>query len=558
MISSLHIENIAVVKTLDVDMRAGFTVLSGETGAGKSIIIDCLNLLSGVRADKGIVRTGERSGEVCAVFCNISDRAKSIIEELGFSVEDRSIMLSRSISADSASSARVNGRAVTLSVLREISSVLFNIHGQNDSHRLLDRANHIELLDTYAGCADDVSAYSEIYAEIVRYRRELDAFNKDIMETNRLREMLKYQIDDIDAVKLKEGEEEALVAESQRLQSIEKIKKQSMLVQKALNGGEKGVGAAYLIDRAASALEQLSAIIPEAEGLASRLTEVKYEIDDISEAALSLGEFSDEDPTARIDKIETRLEAISKLKRKYGSTVGEILHFRDEAAERLDAIENSDERISQLQDKLSSLCGVARQKALEIRKKRVVAARSLTAKVTETLEFLDMPKVRFEVSLVSKEELCPNGLDEVEFLIATNAGEPMMPMIKIASGGELARIMLSLKSALNECDGIDTAIFDEIDTGISGKTSRKVGIKLREIAKGSQVVCVTHSAQIASLADSHLFVSKSEKDGRVQTALSELGYDERVEEIARILGGIEISEIQRSAAREMIDEGREV
>ena len=558
MISSLHIENIAVVKTLDVDMRKGFTVLSGETGAGKSIIIDCLNLLSGVRADKGIVRTGERSGEVCAVFCDISDRAKQIIEELGFSVEDRSIMLSRSISADSGSNARVNGRAVTLSVLREISSVLFNIHGQNDSHRLLDRANHIELLDVYAGCADDVRAYSEIYTEIIKYRREIELFNKDVMETNRLREMLKYQIDDIDAFKLKDGEEDILVAESQKLQSIEKIKKQSMLVQKALNGGEKGVGAVYLIERAAAALEQLSTIIPEAEGLASRLTEVKYEIDDISESAISLGEFTDEDPTARIDKIETRLEAISKLKRKYGSTVSEILSFREDAAQRLDAIENSDERISELQDKLDALSAVARQRALEIRKNRMAAARSLTSKVTETLEFLDMPKVRFEVSVVPKEELSSNGLDEVEFLIATNAGEPMMPMIKIASGGELARIMLSLKSVLNECDGIDTAIFDEIDTGISGKTSRKVGIKLRRIAKDSQVVCVTHSAQIASLADSHLFVSKSEKDGRVQTALSELGYDERVEEIARILGGIEISETQRRAAREMIDEGREL
>ena len=375
------------------------------------------------------------------------------------------------------------------------------------------------------------------------------------MENNRLREMLRYQIKDIESVKLSVGEEEALIAESKRLQYAEKIKKHCMLVDRALRGSEKGAGASYLVDRAAQALGQLVDAIPEAQSLSERLNEVKYELDDIAEAAYSLCDVSDGDPTAKIDKIEGRLEAISKLKRKYGATVEDILKFKEDAEARLDRIDNSEEELEKLESRLSEVSAETERIALEIRSKRREAARSLTEKVTETLTFLDMPKFRFKVAVEPVSDFSPRGLDSAEFLISANPGEPLMPMIKIASGGELARIMLSLKSVLNQCDGIGTAVFDEIDTGISGKTSRKVGIKLRQIASDTQVICVTHSAQIASLANSHLFISKSEVDGRMQTAISELDYEGRVEEIARILGGIEISDIQRRAAREMIDEG---
>ena len=554
MILSLHIENIAVVKKLDVDMKRGFTVLSGETGAGKSIIIDCLNLLGGVRADKDMIRSGEKTAEVSAVFCDINEKAAQKIKELGFSLDDGCLMLSRTVNSDSASSARLNGRVIPISVLREISSLLFNIHGQNDNQTLLDKRNHLGIIDAYAGCGELLGEYREIYGELLRLRERIDSFNKDVMEMNRLREMLKYQIDDINSIKLRQGEEEALLLESQKLQNSERIRKNYSFVDRALNGSEKGVGAIYLVEKAENALLQLSNTLPEAVSLAERLVNVKYEIDDIAATLASIADISEDDPTARIDKIESRLEAISRLKKKYGSTVEDILNFRDNAQTRLDLIENSEDEIIKLTESLNDISYKASQMAIEIRKKRLNAARSLTLKITEALEFLDMPKVKFDISLEALADFDANGLDRAEFLISANPGEPMMPIDKIASGGELARIMLSLKSVLNECDGIDTAIFDEIDTGISGKTSRKVGIKLREISRNSQVVCVTHSAQIASLASNHLFISKSEADGRVATDLKELDYDGRVEEIARILGGIEISDIQRQAAREMIDE----
>ena len=554
MILSLHIENIAVVKSLDIDLGGGFTAMTGETGAGKSIIVDCLGVLGGARADKDMIPRGESAGEVSAVFGGINQRAKDIISELGFSTEDDTVMLSRTVFADAPAKARLNGRAITNSVLREISAALFNIHGQNDNQRLLNRENHLALLDTYAGCEGIVEEYSEIYKAVLHTRCRLDALSRDVMENNRMREMLRYQIEDIAALKLKEGEEEALIAESKRLQSAERIKKSCSLVERAVNGGDKGAGAIYLVDRAQSALLQISDAIPEAKALAERMGDVRYELEDICATMCDISGVADEDPTARIDKIEGRLDAISKLKRKYGSTVEEILKFKADAEARLDMIENSEEQTEILTRELKELEAKARDKALEIREIRARAAESLTARVVENLVFLDMPKVRFRIALEPTAELTARGLDAAEFLISANPGEPLMPMIKIASGGELARIMLSLKSVLNECDGIDTAIFDEIDTGISGKTSRKVGIKLREISAGTQVLCVTHSAQIASLATSHLFISKSEQDGRTCTAVTELDEAGRIEEIARILGGIEVSDTQRQAAREMIYE----
>lgn len=554
MILSLHIENIAVVKSLDIDLSRGFTALTGETGAGKSIIVDCLGVLGGARADKDMIRRGESAGEVSAVFGGINQRAKDIISELGFSAEDDTVMLSKTIFTDAPARARLNGRAITNSVLREISAALFNIHGQNDNQRLLNRENHLTLLDTYAGCEAIVDEYAEIYKAQLHTKCRIDALTRDVMENNRMREMLRYQIDDISALKLKEGEEEALVLESKRLQSAERIKKSGSLVERAVNGGDKGAGAIYLIDRAQTALLQISDAIPEAKTLAERLSDVRYELEDISATVADLCGASDEDPTAKIDKIEGRLDAIAKLKRKYGSTVEEILKFKADAEARLDMIENADEQIESLERERRDLEDRARAKALEIREIRARAAESLTARVLENLVFLDMPKVRFKIALEPTAELTARGLDSAEFLISANPGEPLMPMIKIASGGELARIMLSLKSVLNECDGIDTAIFDEIDTGISGKTSRKVGIKLKEISKGTQVLCVTHSAQIASLATSHLFISKSEQDGRTCTAITELDETGRIEEIARILGGIEVSDTQRQAAKEMIYE----
>ena len=554
MIASLHIENIAVVKCLDIDFSEGLTVLSGETGAGKSIIIDSLGLLLGAKADKELIRTGESRATVSAVFCELSTDVVNALSELGFDCEDGSVMLSRSMTATS-STARINGRAVTASMLREVGGMLFNIHGQNDNQQLLDPKNHIRLLDSFADNGELLDGYSELYRKVLHVRCEIDSIRKDAMERVRLGEMHRFQIDDIDALKLKEGEEEALEELVRKLSSIEKISKSCALVDKAIKGGEKVMGAVYLTDRAAGALDGISDAIPEAAALAERLKNLRYELEDIAESARDLCDVGDGDPTAKLDKAQARLAAISKLKRKYGSTVEEILSFRNDAAKRLDSIEHADERAEDLEEELRELEGQAREVADKLAGRRREAARRLSGLVCDTLTFLDMPKVRFEVSVKRADELLAYGLDRVEFLISTNPGEPLLPMEKIASGGELARIMLSLKNVLNECDGVGTVIFDEIDTGISGKTSRKVGIKLKEIGRASQVLCVTHSAQIASLAHNHLRIYKTEADGRVSTGLVLLDAEGRVEEISRILGGIEITDAVRSAAREMINEG---
>ncbi len=555
MIESLHIENIAVVKSLDLDFGEGLTVLSGETGAGKSIIMDSLGLLLGNRAEKELIRTGEERAEVSAVFSALSRETLTLLEELGFSVSDGSVMLSRTMT-QSASSARLNGRAIPLSVLREIAGSLFNIHGQNDNQQLLDPKNHVSLLDAYAECQSEREAYAEVYRQILQKRAEIDSLQRDAKEQARLCEILRFQIADIDAGKLKVGEEEALTELTKKLRSVEQITKCVTLVEKALKGGEKGKGAIYLTDRSAEALTAISDALPETEELIERLNNIRYELEDIAECVADLDEFGGDDALEKLDRAEGRLSTIEKLKRKYGSSVEEILAFRQDAAEKLDAIEHVEDRMIELREELQKIERAAKEMAQKLSQKRRTAAKGLTEKLRETLEFLDMPKVRFEVGMKPTRDFSAYGCDEVEFLIATNAGEPLMPMAKIASGGELARIMLSLKNVLNECDGVNTVIFDEIDTGISGKTSRKVGIKLKEIGREAQVLCVTHSAQIASLATHHLYISKQEIDGRVQTEVRELDEEGRVAEVARILGGIEVTEAQREAAREMIAEGK--
>ncbi len=553
MIESLHIENIAVIKGLDIELKNGMTVLSGETGAGKSIIIDSLGLLMGAKADRELIRSGESRAVVSAVFSNIGDTVKQRLYEMGFECDDGTVMLSRTLTLSS-SSARIGTRAVTAVALREIGEMLFNIHGQNDNQQLLDAKNHVHLLDRFASDEEMLCEYSSVYKEILRVRCEIDSIHKDSMERTRLADMLRFQVADIDALKLKSGEEQILEETVKKLSDAERINKACALADKALRGGEKVMGAVYLVERATGALEAVSDSIPDAVALCERLSNIRYELEDIAETAKDLCDMGDGDPTARLDKAQARLSAIAKLKRKYGSSVEEILAYREDSAKRLDAIENADDRLSELEDQLKELEVKAKGMSDKLHKARKNAAIELNTKVCETLAFLDMPKVRFEVGIRPMSDFGAFGCDSVEFLISTNPGEPLYPMARIASGGELARIMLSLKNVLNECDGVKTVIFDEIDTGISGKTSRKVGIKLKEIAKTSQVLCVTHSAQIASLSHNHLKIYKTEENGRVSTAVNPLADDQRIEEIARILGGIEITDAVRAAAKEMIEE----
>ena len=554
MLEVLHIENIAVVKKIDIELSAGMTVLTGETGAGKSIIIDSLNLISGARADKELIRSGETRAEVSALFSKLDSATVQKIEELGFECEDGTVLISRAFTATS-STARLNGAPITLSMLKKISALLFAIHGQNDNALLFEPKNHLIILDTYANNKALRDAYFDRYQRVAELRKKLQTLSDDLREQTRQSEVLRFQINDIESVKLKAGEEEELEALVLRLRGLEKINKSCALVTRALEGG-KGMGAIYLVDRAAAALDSISDAISEADTLSARLSEVKYELEDIASSVSSLCEV-DGDPTVMLDKAEARLDAILKLKRKYGSTVEEIIQFRDNAKEKLSFIENADDIRIDIENELKAAESEARAAAAALTESRRRAAHALTRKVCESLAFLDMPKVKFEASLQPLDDFSRVGCDSIEFLISANAGEPLLPMAKIASGGELARIMLSLKNVINECDGIDTVVFDEIDTGISGKTSRKVGMKLKEIGRGAQVICVTHSAQIASLAHNHLFVSKSESDGRTESAVRILNEHERIDEIARILGGIEITRTQREAAEELLRDGVE-
>ena len=554
MLEVLHIENIAVVKKIDIELSAGMTVLTGETGAGKSIIIDSLNLISGARADKELIRSGETRAEVSALFSGLDNSIVQKIEELGFECDDGTVLISRSFTATS-STARLNGAPITLSMLKKVSALLFAIHGQNDNALLFEPKNHLTILDTYANNKVLQDAYFDKYQRVAELRKKLQTLSDDLREQMRQSEVLRFQINDIESVKLKMGEEEELEALVLRLRGLEKINKSCALVTRALEGG-KGMGAIYLVDRAAAALDSVSDAISEADSLSARLNEVKYELEDIAASVSSLCEV-DGDPSVMLDKAEARLDAILKLKRKYGNTVEEIIQFRDNAKEKLSFIENADDIRIDIENELKTAESEARAAATKLTESRRRAAHALTRKVCESLAFLDMPRVKFEASLQQLDDFSRSGCDSVEFLISANVGEPLLPMAKIASGGELARIMLSIKNEINECDGIDTVVFDEIDTGISGKTSRKVGMKLKEIGRGAQVICVTHSAQIASLAHNHLFVSKSESDGRTESAVKTLNEQERIDEIARILGGIEITRVQREAAEELLRDGVE-
>lgn len=551
MLRSLHIENIAVIRKIDVTFSEGLSVLTGETGAGKSIIIDSINLLLGNRVPKEIVRVGQDKAVIAAVFEELSDAACAQLAELGFACEDRALMLQRQLSADGKTQTRLNGQVITQAIQRRIAPLLISIHGQMDSHRLLQRASHLELLDAYAHPDEALAAYREVYAKWREAERRLQAASGDLSERLRRQEMLRYQLEDIDSVRLKDAdEEERLTRERDRLANMERINRQISFAYRLLSGGEKA-DAAALLRRAENAILSLDGLIDGAQELAERLEATVSEVVDVAETVAGFADTDMEDPTARIDRIEGRLESISKLKRKYGDSVAEILAFRERAAKELDGLECSDEAREALEAECAKLRQAVDEQAERLRRLRKQAACGAVESVTEALRFLDMPKVRLEVRMTPIEP-CASGADDVEFLIATNPGEPVQPLARIASGGELSRIMLALRSVLDDRDGATTVIFDEIDTGVSGKTARKIGLKLRETAAGAQVLCVTHSAQIASLADNHYLISKAERDGRAETAVQLLDGEARVEEIARILGGIRVTDAQRIAAREMI------
>ena len=557
MLRSLHIENIAVVKRADIDFKSGFTVLTGETGAGKSVMIDSINMLTGAKVSRDVIRTGEAYALSEAVFDGLSEEITDKLSELGIDTENGEIIISCKLTDEGKTANRINGRTVTRTALRDVARLLISIHGQNDSKILFNKNAYFDLVDSYGECVGERNTYREIYRSLEDAKRKLAALDTDEEEKARRRDMLEYQIKDIDSKKLKDGEEEALESEKLRLKNIEKINKHINFADRVLGGGERGGDVAYMLSRASESLNKIADVVPNAAPLAEKLMEMSYEVADVADEVKALSDIDSEDADARLDKIESRLEVISSLKRRYGRDIKSILAFRDKAARELDSIELSDEHAEKYRGEIKLLEEKARTAASALTKKRALAAKSSSREIMEVLSYLDMPKVIFEITVSESDELNSHGKDKIEFMVATNPGEPLMPMSDIASGGEMARIMLSIKSVLNEKDGVSCSVYDEIDTGISGKTSRKIGIKLHSIARNGQVICVTHSAQIATLADNHFLISKKEIDGRAHTSIRELSYEERVEEAARILGGISITEAQRQAARDMLENKNE-
>ena len=562
MLLSLHIENVAVIKNVDFDFTEGFMVLTGETGAGKSIVIDSINLLIGAKAERELIRHGESYAMVSGLFGDLSERTVGELNSLGISVdEDGTILVQRTVNSDGKNRIMINGRSVNLSLLKSVMPYLVSIHGQSDTATLLDAKKHIGIIDVYAGCTELLSEYREAYSSLEKIRREKNEIIKKAHEGERLKEILEYQIKDIDSANLHSGEEEELVEKKVKIKNSEKITKNSEFVFKALKGSERG-SVSYLLDRSITALSQISDVVPAFAEYSERLRDMLYQVEDISEEVYATLAEIDEDPTETLNKIESRLDKISKLKRKYGLTVDEVLAFREKAYNDYQALENSDEMIRILSSKERAAYEKAVALADKLHALRIEAAKSLEDQVKETLEFLDMPKVVFFASISEKFDagrklLNEDGSDRVEFFISANRGAEPQPLAKIASGGEMSRIMLALKSVIAGKDGIPTVIYDEIDAGVSGKTARKIGIKMLSLSKNTQLFCVTHSAQIASLADIHFLISKSDINGATETGVKKLDDEGRIVELSRILGGIDVTESQRAAARDMLNERKD-
>lgn len=554
MLDSLHIENMAVISCLDVDFSSGLSVITGETGSGKSVMIDSLSFLLGAKPDRELLRTGETQALVSGVFTDVGEACISYLKEMGFEAEEE-LLLQRTLTAEGKVKSRLNGRVITQAMLRELAGYLVSIHGQNDNQLLLRREMQATLLDGIAVPEAQMKAYGTAYAALRQARDELNALRRDSAEKSRLQDILTFQIGEIDAAKLKNGEEEELLQKRIKLQNAEKISKQSEFTYRVLYGSEKG-SAALILERAAGAMHQLASVIPEAGEASEKLMSMRYEVEDIANMARDLADSGEGDPTAALDRVETRLDTITKLRRKYGEDIPAILAFREKAAAQLLALTHSDEEEARLNKEIARAKGEVDKLAAVLHDARACAAKELSQRVQAELAYLDMPSVRFEIVVTQTDVYTAKGYDHVEFCIATNPGEPLLPLSHIASGGELARIMLALRSVLNDRDGVATAVFDEVDTGISGKTARKIGIKLAEIGRHTQVICITHSAQIASLATAHYKIAKHEAEGRAFTTVTPLSEEGRVGEVARILGGLSVTETQERAATEMIEEGR--
>ena len=547
MLSLLHIENIAVIECADISFDRGFNVLTGETGAGKSIVIDAISAILGQRAYRDMIRTGTNKASVRAVFTDVPKLAW--FEENGVEYDPETI-IQRDIFLDGKNVCRVNGALVTVSILSKLGIQLINIHGQHDSASLFDEDNHLQFLDDFARNEELRSVYRENYDEVAKIRREIDRMSMDEGEKLRRMETLKYQIEEIEKAELEAGEDEELESRRKLLQNSEKIANGLNDAVENLYGGDDIDGAATLLSVAERALARITKYSDDIASLHEKVADMMYQVQDVAEIARDvrddLAYSADE-----LEQIESRLDVIHKLRRKYGTTCSDILEYLEKAKKELDEIEFADDHMERLKKKLQAAEKYAWDAALKLRENRKETSKILSDRILTELAQLDMPKVQFSCHFTEL-ELTASGADGAAFYMSANIGEALKPMSKVASGGELARIMLAMKNVLAEQDRVNTLIFDEVDTGVSGRAAQKVAEKLKSVARSKQVLCVTHLPQLAAMGDTHLLIAKGERDGRTYTTVTPLNLEGRKRELARIIGGANITETTLRSAEEML------
>lgn len=549
MLTQLHIENIAVIEKLDLTLENGLLVLTGETGAGKSIIIDSINMVLGERANKELIRTSKNSAYVSAVFEQLNSGVIRKIEALGFSLEDGQLIVSREITLDGKSVAKINARPVTVSVLKEIGKALVNIHGQHDSQALLLPENHIDFVDSFGKCDNELIQYKQTYEKISAVRDEIKALQLDTQEKQRRMQLLKYQFEEIDQANLKADEEQQLLERKAFIQNSEKYIKAVGGAYNYLSGEDENSAKAK-IDLAITDLSHIAGLSEQIDALNSQLSNLSYTLADCIDILLKYidNDIYDEN---ELDGIESRLDIIYRLKKKYGHDVNEVLRYCEQCRQEYNSIEQSDQTIIQLKEQYDVLLEQLKANAMLLTKKREKSAKELESKIVNELAYLDMPKVKFVVSITPCKFYSKGG-DELEFLISANQGEQPKPLSKIASGGELSRIMLGIKSIFTKQDVVDTLVFDEIDTGVSGSAAQKIGYKMKAIAKNKQVICITHLSQIAALSDCHYLIEKTVEKDNTFTRVKQLDYNGRVLELARIISGVNITDAALETAKELL------
>ena len=555
MLTNLYIENIAVIEKSNIDFTSGLNVLTGETGAGKSIVIDAINAVLGKRSSRGIIRTGADAAYVSATFEELSELSLKKLKTMGYEAQDGTLILSRELNASGKNTCRVNSRPATVAALREIGEYLVNIHGQNDNLELMDPALHIVYIDALADIGERLAAYRQLYRGLKAVEEELSSAETDESERLRRMDLLSFQIAELEDAEISVGEYDALSEERNALQNREKIAKELMRARLALDGDDETDGILRMTDDAATSVVNASRYLSTLEGSADRLSSALYELQEISRELENAMDDIDADP-GRLEQVEERLDLLYRLRHKYGDSEEDMLAYLDNAKKELKSLSNYAFNREQLEKRREDLYGKAYASAKEISAIRQRVSEEFRESVEREMAFLLMPDVRLKI-MHEETALNVRGIDRLEFLISANPGEEPKPVSKIASGGELSRMMLAIKTVLSRADFVQTLIFDEIDTGISGSAADRVGKKLSVLSSDRQTLCVTHQAQIAAFADNHLKISKSVHDDRTFTRVDSLDEEGRVRELARIVGGEEITESALKHAEQLLSAARE-